>query len=116
MPGEDNVSEGGHTPGHKGFSRVDEGGNEGGSSCSPKAGMFERPAEVRSGARVCRAVPSAVKNKICVNPHERNVFMGSGCVLPRAGYLIGSFAGVPAFLGYLAGVAATFSIFTSDLW
>ncbi len=56
-----------------------------------------------------------VKNKICVNPHERNVFMDSGCVLPRVGYLIGSFAGVPAFLGYLEGVEPTFSIFTRDL-
>ena len=38
----------------------------------------------------------------------------SGCVLPRVSYLIGSFAGVPAFLGYLGGVAATFSIFTNE--
>ena len=37
---------------------------------------------------------------------------------PQEEALIARFeqSGVPAFLGYLGGVMATFSIFTSDLW
>ena len=36
--------------------------------------------------------------------------------LIHCNFQIGSFAGVPAFRGYLAGVGAIFSILTSDLW